>query len=198
VESTTVRIDQKRFLRGRQTLILDGDMLKVEFRRGLSLNEYRFDLRGFLPDPVRIKRVPLARIVGASLLTVLGAVLLMAGVSGTLRVDAIPPAMIGGMILLIFAALVWYSVGRETVDIVLFQGPAGQFVLWPDHPNKAELQEFLTAVSTRILNAQHPDQDMVRQLRQAEIIDDWQYEQAMKLLGQKGAGGRMDGPGRDE
>lgn len=184
MEDETIRIDQKRFLRGSQTLILRENLLKVECRRALSLNEYRFDLGGFLPDPLRVKRVPLARIVGSVILTLLGAASLAAGVSGKLEVEHIPPVISSGILLLVFAALAWFSVARETVDVVLFQGPGGQFVLWPDHPDKEEFEEFLTVVSTRIREARHPDQNVVRQLRRAEIIDDWQYEQAMELLEQ--------------
>jgi len=198
MDDTTYKIEQRRFLRGRQTLILAGDQLKVQWRRGLSLNEYRFDLRGFAPDPVRMKRIPMARIVGASFVTVLGTILLAAGMSGKLQVDHIPPAMLSGMILLIFAALAWFSVARETVDIVLFQGPSGQFVLWPDHPDKEELKEFLTVLSTRIRNTQPQEQNLLRLLRRAEIIDDWQFEQAVEWLEQKGIAGRPDSPDRDE
>ena len=185
MEDETIRIDQKRLLRGRQTLILRENLLKVECRRALSLNEYRFDLCGFMPDPVRVKRVPVARIVGSGILTVLGAVSLAAGVSGKLEVEHIPPVISSGILLLVFAVLAWFSVARETVDVVLFQGSGGQFVLWPDHPDKEELKEFLTVVSSRIRDARNPDQNVVRQLRRAEIIDDWQYEQAMELLEQK-------------
>ena len=165
-------------------MILDGHMLKIECRRGLSLNEYRFDLRGFGPDPLRIKRVPLARIVASSLLTVLGIVLVLAGADG--KVYNVPSAMLAGIMFLIFAALAWSTVVKETYDVVTFQGPGGQFVLWPDHPDKDELKEFLTRLSSRIRDAQHPGQDLLRQLRQAEIIDDWGYEQAMDLLQRHG------------
>jgi hypothetical protein len=154
------------------------------------LNEYRFDLRGFLPDPVRTKRIPIARIVGAVFLTVLGTVLLAAGMSGKVKMDHIPPFMSSGIVLLVFAVLVWFSVARETVNVVLFQGAGGQFVLWPDHPNKEELKEFLTVLSTRIRNTQPQEHDLLRLLRRAEIIDDWQFEQAMELLEQKGIVGR--------
>lgn len=183
-ESTTHKIEQRRFLRGRQTLTLEGNMLRIEYRRGLSLNEYRFDLRGFLPDPARVKRVPLARIVASCLLTVLGTILVLAGADG--KVYNVPSAMLAGIVFLIFAALAWSTVVKQTYDVVIFQGPSGQFVLWPDHHDKQELKEFLTALSTRIHEAQHHGEDVLRQLRRAEIIDDWGYEQAIDLLQQNG------------
>jgi hypothetical protein len=198
MDDTTYKIEQRRFLRGRQTLILTGNQLKLEWRRGLSLNEYRFDLRGFLPDPVRIKRIPTARIVGAGILTVVGAVLLAAGMSGKVRVDHIPPFMSSGILLLVFAAMVWFSAARQTVNVVLFQGPGGQFVLWPDRPDKEGFQEFLAVVGDRIRNTQPQEHDLLRLLRRAEIIDDWQFEQAMELLEQKGIAGKPGNPSLEE
>lgn len=196
MDDTTYRIDQKRFLRGRQTLIVEGDQLKVEWRRGLSLNEYRFDLRGFHPDPVRVKTVPLARIVVAALLGILSIAFIVAGILSTTD-DQMFGAIMVGLVFLLLVIVVGSSIPKMMANVVLFQGPGGRFVLWPDHPDKAELKEFLTVLSTRIRNAQHPGQNLVRQLRQAEIIDDWQYEQAMELIEQTRAHGRADGPGGD-
>ena len=184
MDQAITRLDQKRFLRGRQSLILEGDTLKVEVRQWLSLNEYRFDLRGFRPDPVRVKRVPLARITVSVFLTVAGAILLLAGATGTVDTDDIPPTMSVGLLLLIFAGLVWFYIAKELTNVVLFQGPGGQFVIWPDHHDKQELKGFLTLVNTRIRNAQRPEQAILRQLRVAEIISDWQYDQAMELFTQ--------------
>ncbi len=198
MDDTTYQLDQRRFLRGRQTLTLTSNQLKVQWQRGLSLNEYRFDLRGFSPDPTRMKRIPIARIVGAGVVTVLGTVLLAAGMSGKVRVDHIPPFMSSGILLLVFAALVWFSVARETVDVVLFQGPGGQFVLWPDRPDKGSFKEFLAVLDARIRNTQPQDHDLLRLLRCAEIIDDWQFEQAVELLEQKGIAGRPGNPSVEE
>lgn len=197
MDDTTYKIDQKRFLRGRQTLILEGDRLKVEWRRGLSLNEYRFDLRGFRPDSVRVKTVPLARIVVAALLGILSIAFIVAGILSTTD-DQMFGAIMVGLLFLLLVIVVANSIPKMMANVVLFQGPGGQFVLWPDHPNKAELKEFLTVLSTRIRNAQHPGQNVVRQLRQGGIIDDWQYEQAMELIEQTRAGGRADGPDQGE
>jgi len=185
MEDETIRIDQKRFLRGSQTLILGEKMLKVECRRVLSLNEYRFDLGGFLPDPLRVKRVPAVRIVASGLLTFVGVILLIVAISGKLKGDDIASAILVGTILLILAALIWITAAKDMVNVLLFQGPGGQFVLWPDHPDKEEFKGFLTTVSSRIREARHPEQNVVSQLRRAGIIDDWQYEQAIELLEQK-------------
>ena len=190
MDPTTVRIEQKRCLRGRQSLTLDEDMLTVEFRRGLPLDEYRFDLRGFQPDPVRIKRVPLAKIIASCLLAVVGAVVLMVGATGT--VVHVAPVMLAGLLLLTLAAVAWFYIAKDWVDVVMFQGPGGQFVVWPDHHDKEQLKEFLAALSNRIRNAQHPEQGILRQLRLTEIINDWQYDQAMELLEQQGQ--RAEGP----
>jgi hypothetical protein len=192
------RIEQRHLLRGRQTLILEGDQLKMELRRALSFHQYRFDLRGFLPYPLRVKRVPLARIIGASLLTVLSTVLLAAATSEEVGIGTTSPAVLSAVVLLILAALIWFSVVTGTVNVVLFQGPGGQFVLWPDYPDKEEFKEFLTVLSARIRNTQHPGQNLLRQLRCAEIIDDWQFEQAMELLEQKGIAGRPGNPSLEE
>ena len=181
MNDATIRIEQKRFLRGSQTLILSEDTLKIESRRGLSVDEYRFDLRGLMPDPVRMKNIPVAKIFESSALTVLGVVFLAAGAGWLAEAHA----LLLQISLLICATLAWSSVVRKTVNVVLFRGPGGQIVLWPDHPDKEELKAFLTTLRSRIRDARHPEQDVVRHLRRAEIIDDWQYEQAMELVEQK-------------
>lgn len=182
MDSAPIKLEQRRFLRGRQTLTLHGDMLKVEYRRGLSLNEYRFGLRGFDPDPTRVKRVPQIRIVAASLMTLVGCTHVLNWTGGKLM--GVPSSVLMGIGFLILAALIWSLVAKEAYDVILFRGPGGQFVLWPDHRDKQELNEFVTILSTRIREAQHWAQDLVKQLRQAEIIHDWEYEQAMDLLKQ--------------
>jgi hypothetical protein len=183
MDDTTYRIDQKRFLRGRQTLILDGDMLKVEFRRGLSLHEYRFDLRGFHPDPVRVKTVPLARFVVAALLGAVSIAFIAVGILSTTD-DQTFGAIFGGLIFLLLTIVVGSSIPKMMANVILFRGPGGQAVLWPDLPSKAEFSEFMTQMSSRIHQAGNHEQHLLRRLRVAEIINDWQYDQAMELLKQ--------------
>ena len=56
-------INQKRFRRGSQQFTIEGHALKIERRRGLSLEQQCLDLNGFQPEPPRIKRVPLGRMI---------------------------------------------------------------------------------------------------------------------------------------
>lgn len=183
MDSTTVSIDQKRLLRGRQTLILDGMTLKAEYRRGLSLHEYRFDLRGFRPDPVRVKTVPLARFVVAALLGAVSVAFIAAGILSTTD-DQKFGAIFAGLIFLLLTIVVCSSIPKMMANVVLFQGPGGQAVLWPDRPSKAEFGEFVAELSARIRRAGNHEQHLLRRLRVAEIINDWQYDQAMELLTQ--------------
>ena len=70
-------LTQKRFLQGSQVFAIEDGRLKVECRRGLSLHQYRFELRGFLADPLRIKRVPLVGMIGCAVaVLVLGIIVL--------------------------------------------------------------------------------------------------------------------------
>ncbi len=180
---TTCTIVQKRFLRGRQTLTLDAMTLKAEYKLGLSLHEYRFDLRGFLPDPVRAKTVPLARFVVAALLGAVSIAFIVVGILSTTD-DRRFGAIFGGLIFLLLTIVVCSSIPKMMANVVFFQGPGGRAVLWPDRPSKAEFGEFVAELSTRIRRAGNHEQRLLRRLRVAEIINDWQYDQAMELLQQ--------------
>lgn len=178
MDVATVTIYQQHLFRGRQTLILNGNVLKIEYRQGLSLNEYRFDLRGFLPHPTRVKQVPLVRLVIAGFLTLLFVVLAAAGVGE--GEDSASSTLMG--IFMLSLVVFWAWVVRDTYDVVFFGGPGGQFVLWTDNPNKEAFKEFLALLIARIRNTQRGEDNVLRQLRRAEIIDDWQYEQAVDLF----------------
>jgi hypothetical protein len=182
MDAATVTIYQQHLFRGRQTLVLTGNVLKVEYSRGLSLNEYRFDLRGFLPHPTRVKQVALVRLVMAGFLTLLFVVLAAAGVGE--GEDSASSTLMGMFILSL--VVFWAWVVRDTYDVVFFQGPGGQFVLWTDNPNKKAFEEFLALLITRTRNAQRGEGNVLRQLRRAQIIDEWQYEQAVGLFRHNG------------
>lgn len=184
VDDTRYVLVQKRFLRGRQTLTLDGDGLKAEFRRGLSLQEYRFDLKGFLPEPVRVKNVPLASGVLSSISFIL-AVICWGVATQAGREEIFATLAVFGMVLMIVTFYATVKTCTGFTNVVLFQGPGGQMVLWPDLPDRKEFQAFLTALTARIRSADSHDQSLVRQLRQAGIIDDWQFDQAMELIREK-------------
>ncbi len=200
MDEATCTIVQKRFLRGRQTLTLEGDKLKAEYRRGLSLDEYQFDLQGLLPEPLRIRRVPAGKIVALVLCIVLGLILMPLGIIGDdLGWGA---ALIGvavlGSLLVIFGIAGWIPTAKEFVNVVVLEGPGGRVILWPDLPNKEQFDQFLAVLSTRIRKAQQPEQDLLRQLRRAEIIDDWGYERAMELFEQNGIAGGSNSPGTEQ
>jgi hypothetical protein len=175
MDRASIEIHQRHLL-CEQTLILNGDALKVESRRGLSLTEYRFDLRGFLPHPTRVKQVPMVRIILCGLLTVLAFSLGYLGISETVE-------FLAGLLILILV-LCWARIVSETYDIVTFHGRDGQLVLWTDNPGKAEFRDFLALVIARIRSAQQGEKTILRRLRQAGIIDEWQYEQAVDLFKQ--------------
>ena len=63
---------------------------------------------------------------------------------------------------------------------------------------ESRFQEFLAVVAARIRNTQPQEHNLLRLLRRAEIIDDWQFEQAMELLEQKGIAGRPGNPSLEE
>ena len=182
MDHTIARIEQKRFLHGRQTLTLDHHLLKVECRRWLSLHEYQFDLRGFGPHPTRARQVPLVKIVLFGMLTALTAALLAAGVGQA--PDSGAGTLMGTLLLLLVPLWAW--VVGETYDVVSFQGPGGRFVLWSDRPNKKEFIQFITLLSARIRNTQPGERHVLRQLHRAGIIDQWQYERAVDLFRHNG------------
>jgi len=187
MDKTTFTMVQRRLLRGQQILTLEGNRLTVQSQRGLSFQEYRFELRGLLPDPVRIRQVPTLAVIVLIPVSVLGLLLLPVGIIA----DALGTGkdMVGfsvtGFLLLVFATLGWIPTVRKLVNIVMFQGPGGRVILWPDLPSKEEFNRFLAVLIARIRNTQNCEQPLLRQLRRAEIIDDWQYDQAMEWLQQK-------------
>jgi hypothetical protein len=190
MDDATYTIVQKRFLRGQQTLTIEGDKLKAEYRRGLSFHEYRFNLRGFSPEPLRIKRAPMANIAALVLCTIVGLVFVPLLIIGG---SEVPGAAAGfGALLLIIGILEWISTVKAFVNITVFDGPGGRVALWPDLPTKEQFDRFLAVLTARIRNAQTGEQLVLRRLRQAEIIDDWQYDQAMELL--KQGNDRPDAP----
>jgi hypothetical protein len=189
VDERTYTITQKRFLRGRQTLTLEGDMLKVECRRGLSLQEYRFELRGFLPEPLRIRRMPLTTVIGMTLTGALGLFLILLGLIAetSLNTSHDVHAFSGpGLVLLVIGGLGWIRTSKELTNVVVFEGPGGRMVLWLNRPNQEEFNKFLAVLTVRIRNAQSREQRLLRLLRQAGIIDAWQYDQAMELFQERG------------
>jgi hypothetical protein len=173
-------IVQKRFLRGQQTLAIEGDKLRVEYRRGLSFHEYRFDLQGFSPEPLRLKRAPAAHIAALVLCTVVGLVFIPLMVLGG---SEVPGAAAGfGALLLIIVVVEWIATVKAFVNILVFEGPAGRVALWPNLPDKEQFDRFLAVLTARIRNVPTCEQIVLRRLRQAEIIDDWQYDQAVELF----------------
>ncbi len=184
MDDATYTITQKRFLRGRQTLTLDRDKLKLEYKRGLSLQEYRFDLRGFLPDPTRIRQVPMAKIVGLILLGLLGLFLMPFGIAAEAAGMGVRMGGLSamGLMLSVVVAVAWIPTAREVVNVVVFEGLGGRVILWPDLPNKREFDDFLRVLIARINRLQDHGGALLLRLRQAGILDDWQYHQAMELL----------------
>jgi len=187
MEEATCTIVQKRFLRGRRTLTLKGSRLTVEYRRGLSCDEYTLDLQGLLPESTRIRYTPAETVIGRILSGVLGLGLVITGIRSHATDDSIiTPSVLG-------AALVasgiggwmlpaWIPTRRQWMNVVIFQGPGGQVTLWPDLPSKEEFSGFCALLTARIQAAQRPEQMVVRQLLQAGILDDWQYDQAVELF----------------
>jgi hypothetical protein len=195
MDKQTYTITQKRFLRGRQSLTLRGDKLKVECRRGLSLQEYHFELRGFLPEPLHARRVPLTPIIATAVAAVLGLSLILFGLIAVTVVngaDGLLAISQPGLVLLVVGGLGWIPVSRGLTNDVMFEGPGGRIVLWLNRPNKEEFNRFLAVLTVRIRNAPSREQRLLCQLRQAGIIDAWQYDQAMGLFQEEG-----DRPGSD-
>jgi hypothetical protein len=186
MDDTTYKIEQRRFLRGRQTLTIEGDKLKAEYRRGLSLHEYRWDLRGFLPEPTRIRQTPAAKIVMLTLCVVLGLTLTVTGIIGatTARGEVLAGVAVLGVLLLTFGIAGWIPTAKELVNVIVFEGPGGRAILWPNLPSKEQFDQFVAVLTARIRNTRGCEQTILRRLRQADIIDDWQYDQAVELFHQ--------------
>ena len=77
------------------------------------------------------------------------------------------------------------SLVKRMANVVLFQGPGGQIVLWANLPEREEFGRFITLLSTRIKSTQEREQALLKQLRAADIINDWQYDQATEWLRQQ-------------
>jgi hypothetical protein len=180
MDDTTLTITQKRFLRGRLTLTLDGGKLRSESRQGLSLHEYRFDLRGLLPDPIRTKHVPIGKIVGALLVLGLSVPCFGWAICAGERDRAGHFTLAGALLVLGFALSILAA--RQTVNAVVFRGPGGQVILWPGLPSREQFDRFMAVLIERIRGAQDYEQILLQRLRQADIINDWQYDQAAELL----------------
>ncbi len=188
MDNATLTITQKRFLRGRLTLTLEESKLTSEHKRSLSLHEYRFDLRGLVPDPIRTKHVPIWRILGAVLVfgfSMMYAAIGIVGITPYRLEDTLAMFTVAGA-LLVLGVAASASAAKHAVNAVVFQGPGGQVVLWPGLPSREEFDRFMTVLMERIKEAQDYEQSLLRHLRRAEIINDWQYDQAMELLRKDG------------
>lgn len=183
MKGTTYTLIQKRFLRGTLTLTIEGDKLKSEYRHDLSLRVYRFDLRSFLPDPIRMRHVPIWRIIGAILVLGFSLMYMVLGIAAiTGKLEDTGAMFSAGGILLVLGVAASASAAKHAVNAVVFQGPGGQAILWPGLPSREEFDRFTTVLIERIKNARDYEQNLLRDLRRADIINDWQYDQAVELL----------------
>jgi hypothetical protein len=185
MNEATYTLTQRRLWGGRQTLTLDGNMLKAVCRQGLSFQEYRFELRGLLPDPVRIRHIPIVRIAGAALLaacTILCIGFAIRDLEIARKGDDALALFLFALLLLVLAAAAWMSATKRTVNAIVFRGPGGQAALWPDRPNREEFDQFMGVLTARIRKAQDYEQNVLRHLRLAGVIDDWQYDQAVEFV----------------
>ncbi len=176
-------LTQRRFLRGSQVFTIEKNILKAERRRGLSLEEYRFDLRGFLAEPLRIKRIPIIKLAFSIIITLLLALVWLGAIRATN--DGTFSLLAGfGIGLLITLLIVVVKTCQDFTNVILFQGPGGQVTFWPNRPHEEEVASFVTTLSQSIRETEDREQYLIRQLRLAEIINDWQYDQAMELVRQ--------------
>lgn len=182
MNEATCAIAQKRFLGGRQTLTIDGDKLTVEYKRGLSFHERRFDLQGVRPEPVRIRQSPTGAIIARILSGVLGLAWVLAAIHAKTANDTVAHVSVIGAALVAIGLGGWMPMTEQRMNAVIFQGPAGQVALWPNLPNKDTFDAFLAVLTARIREAQKREQPILRQLHQAGILDAWQYDQAMELF----------------
>jgi len=185
MDEASLTLTQKRLLGGSQTLTLDGDILRVQRKQGLSLQEYRFDLRGFVPDVMRFRHVPLARIIGFTMAGLFGGFLIPFAIIAETRPTMPEGISCLGLLGIILAAVAiggWISTAKQLVDVLVIEGPGGRMILWPDRPDKERFSQFLAVLIARIRNAQSHERTILHRLRQAGIINDWQYDQAMELL----------------
>jgi len=103
-------------------------------------------------------------------------------ISFTDRLEEAAAMFTAGGIFLVLGAAASSSAAKHSVNALLFHGPSGQAVLWPGLPNSEAFDGFVAVLIERIREAQDYEQSLLRHLRRADIINDWQYDQAMEFL----------------
>jgi len=182
VDEATYTITQERFLRGSQQFTIKGHTLMVERRRGLSLEQQSFELDGFLPEPLRIRRVPLGRML-MSLLAIASAAGLLTWGLTTSDNDISAVAIFFGLLMAFITPFLAIATCLGFANVVAFRGVFFQHIhVWHGLPDKATFDEFVAALSERIHVARVHGQTIVSELRLANIISSQQYDQAMRLL----------------
>ncbi len=181
MDKATYTITQRRLLRGSQRFTIEGDGLRIERRRGLSLEQQFLDLDGSHPEPLRVKRVPLGKMLALLISTTLAAALLAWAIR-TSNDNASATAMLFGLL----SASVAFVIGIQTrfgfANIVLLQGKFHQIRLWHGLPDKSTFDEFIGALSAQIRRTRDHEHTLLKQLRMANIISGEQYDQAVELF----------------
>jgi hypothetical protein len=181
MDEATYTITQRRFLHGSQQFTIDGNTLRIEHRRGLSLEQQCLDLGGFQPAPLRIKRVPLGKML-ALLISVALAITLLTWALRTSNDSASATAMTFGLLSAFVALIIAIQTCFGFANVVVFQGKFRQIRLWHDLPDKSTFDAFVEALSAQIRRTRDYEHTLLRQLRTANIINDQQYNQGAELL----------------
>ncbi len=148
----TPTITQRRFLSSRQFTI-DGHVLKVEYRHGLSLEQERFNLDSFEPEPLRIKRVPLGK-AAISLTTLALAVVLLRCGFRTGHDNAAATAMVWGLLFAFATFFLAVGVCFGFSDVTVFKGESfHQIRLWHNLPDPVAFDGFINTLSEAIREA---------------------------------------------
>jgi len=180
-------ITQKRFLRGSQQFAIEGHTLRLERRRGFSWEQRCFDLHDFQPEPLRIRHVPLGRIL-LLLVAIASAGMLLTWGMRTAHDNTSATAVFFGLLLAFAIPVIALLTCVGFVNVTAFQGAFIQIRLWHNLPDKATFDEFLGVLRERIRASRGHGHTILRDLRLANIIDDQQYHQAKELLKGRASG----------
>jgi hypothetical protein len=186
-------ITQKRFLRGSQQFTIEGHALKIERRRGLSLEQQCSDLHGFQPEPLRIKRVPLGRMLTLLIGLALTVLLVTWGIR-TRHGNTFAMATAFGLVSAFVAFIAAIQTCFGFANVVVFQGGYRQIRLWHGLPDQTTFDRFVEALSKQIRQARESTHPLLLQMRVAGIINDQQYRQAVELFSRAGCASRAVPP----
>lgn len=178
-------LKQRKIFGREQVLTIANDEIGFRRKSLFTLNTYSIPLKELESEPQRYRAVPagwfIAMIVFLLLNIAWTTFILTSSQKGSVKEGVFFCFVIG-----IFNIVTTHKVYEKWADFWVFAGKGGSLAIWPSHPNKKEVNDFVRTLSEKI-EASHTattnrEQDFLDILRREGIVDEWGYNKAIELL----------------